>query len=232
MNNIANLFSHMDEILYPSDMIEVRGSIKGNAFFPGGTGLLNGEHSLEGKSVMILGQDFDCESSYEKSLVNGQEDIKRNATWRNLLYLLDSAGIDRNDCFFTNAIMGVRKADKATGKSPAFKDSAFIKQCQVFFLYQLETQRPKAILALGKYVAEFLAPTSEQLTDWHRIKNFSEIDKAKSQIKKNVIFSNGLTANLALLVHPSFRLVNVSRRSFQDEKDGHQAEIKMIQAIL
>lgn len=222
----------MDGLLYPSNMMEVKGSIKGNAFFPGGTGLLNGEHSLAGKSVMILGQDFDCESNYKESLTNGQENIERNATWRNLLCLLDSVGIDRNDCFFTNAIMGVRKADKATGKSPAFRDKVFIKQCQEFFLRQLETQRPKAILVLGKYVAEFLASTSEQLIDWHRIKSFSEIDKAESQIKKNVVFNNGLTANLALLVHPSFRPVNISRRSFQNEPDGHQAEIKMIQAIL
>jgi uracil-DNA glycosylase len=126
--------------------------------------------------------------------------------------------------------MGVRKGDIGTGKSPAFKDKLFVKQCQELFLYQLEIQRPEIILVLGKHVAEFLAPTAEQLNGWQRIRNFSEVDSAGSQVKSNVVFTNGIVASLALLTHPSFRPLNVHRRSFQGETNS-TAEIKMIQAI-
>lgn len=231
MNDIKNLFLHSSTLSYPQDMIEVNGSLKGNAFFPGGTGLLGGEISLAGKPVMVLGQDFDCAANYAVSLENGRENIEQNATWRNLLALLKLTDINPNNCFFTNAIMGIRKGNKGTGKSPAFKDKAFIKQCQELFLYQLEAQKPKVILVLGKHVAEFLAPTAAQLNDWQRIKNFSEVDKAGSQVKSNIIFNNGLVANVVLLTHPSFRPVNVHRRSFQGIK-GCSAEVKMIQTIM
>ena len=112
---------------------------------------------------MILGQDFDCETNYKKSLGPGSESITKDPTWRNLVAFLDELNAFPNICFFTNAILSVRKGNKGTGKSPAFKDKDFIKQCQEFFLYQLEIQKPLTIFALGKYVGEFLSSTSEDL---------------------------------------------------------------------
>ena len=205
MTDIEKLFLRISHLAYPHTMQQVDGSISETAFFPGGTGVFGGENNLSTKHIMVLGQDFDCEANYKKSLDNGRENITQNATWRNLLVLFKQVGIDPIDCFFTNAIMGIRKGDKGTGKSPAFKDKVFIKECQELFLYQMEIQKPKIILVLGKHVAEFLAPTAKQLADWQSIKNFAGVDEAGSQVKENVVFDNGLIASLVLLTHPSFR---------------------------
>lgn len=129
--------------------------------------------------------------------------------------------------------MGVRRGNKGTGKSPAFKHSEFISDCQKIFLYQLGIQKPKAIFVLGKFTAEFLASTSqdEKLKCWTRIENFKKIDQQGFQVKKDIMFNNNIKSNLVLLTHPSFRPVNVGRRTF-DGENGHEAEIKMIRAIL
>ena len=141
----------------------VGGEITGVAFFPGGKGTFNNENIISDKKIMILGQDFDCKDNFEVSKNNGKEDIRKNPTWRNLLILLGEAGISNNDCFFTNAILGVRKGNKGTGKSPAFKSPEFIAGCQQFFLHQIEVQKPEAIFVLGKFTAKFLANMSERL---------------------------------------------------------------------
>jgi uracil-DNA glycosylase len=127
--------------------------------------------------------------------------------------------------------MGVRERDKGTGKSPAFKDTNFIEDCQKFFLYQIEIQKPKAILVLGKFTAQFLAKTSEQLACWSTIKNFSELDKTNNQVKIGTTFKNNIKSNLVLLTHPSFRPVNISRRAFA-QLTGHDAEMEMLNVVL
>ena len=212
-------------------MKKVKCEIRGIAFFPGGKGTFDNVDSFSNKSIMVLGQDFDCEKSYKISFENGKEDIEKNPTWRNLLKFLKEVHIEPNDCFFTNAIMGIRKGDIGIGKSPAFEDKIFIKECREFFLSQLEIQKPKAIFVLGKYVAEFLSPTSKYLVCWTEIKDFKTIDEKNIQIKKDVVFDNGIKTNLVLLTHPSYRPVNIHRRSFK-KYTGHDAEIMMVKEIL
>lgn len=238
MTDIKNLFSHLDILTYPSTMIKVKGEITGLAFFPGGKGTFDNGESLSKKTIMILGQDFDCETNYCLSLRNGQEDINKNPTWRNLRKFLGDINKTPDDCFFTNAIMGIRNGSISTGKSPAFKDKKFIQECQRFFLYQIEIQKPKAIFVLGKYVAEFLAFKSEEfaltsmdLSGWEKIKSFATIDEQGNQIKKDIIFKNGIKTNLVILTHPSYRHANIHRRSYNN-LFGHEAEIKMAQEIL
>jgi hypothetical protein len=110
MVDIENLLSRLDTLSYPQNMLPVRGSIKGPAFFPGGTGILGGESNLASKRVMVLGQDFDCETNYKKSLENGRENIEHNATWRNLLSLLKLADIDYTNCFLLMQLWAFARA--------------------------------------------------------------------------------------------------------------------------
>jgi len=238
MTDIENLFSRLSTLSYPHTMKEIKGNIKGRAFFPAGKGTFDNGDSLSNTSIMVLGQDFDSEKNYKISLEKGQEDINKNPTWRNLCLFLTAIGKSPEDCFFTNAIMGIRKSDVSTGKSPAFKDQKFIQDCQKFFLYQIEIQKPKVIFVLGKYVAEFLAfstegfaLTSMNLSSWKNIKNFATLDEKGNQIKKDIIFNNGIKSSLVILTHPSFRPSNIHRRSFNDYA-GHEAEINMVQEIL
>jgi uracil-DNA glycosylase len=231
MTDIEKLFAYIDTISYPDSIKKVAGGIQGIAFFPGGKGTFDNSDILSNKSIMILGQDFDCEKNYQVSFNNRQEDTNKNPTWRNLQNLLKSIDKSPNDCFFTNAIMGVRNGEISTGKSPGFKDKKFLQDCQNLFLYQIKIQKPKAIFVLGKYTAEFLAPTSDQLSDWEKISNFVTLDKKNIQIKKDVIFNNGVKSNLIILTHPSFQHLNVHRRSFNNFI-GIEAEIKMAQEII
>lgn len=233
MTDISKLEDKLKDLKYPNLMTLIKEKIPGRAFFPGGTGLFNeNDKSLSGKDIMILGQDFDCETNYQKSLEAGEENITKNPTWRNLLSFLEELGISTDRCFFTNAIPGLRKGNVGTGKSPAFKDQEFIKKCRDYFLIQLAVQKPKIIFALGIHVAKFLSETSADLNCWKRIKNFAHVDQANNQVI-SANFDNGTTSNVILLTHPSFRNSNVYRRTCKDENfKGNAAEVWMVKSVL
>jgi hypothetical protein len=140
MDEIQSLFNKIEKLSYPGSMRMAKGEIEGLAFFPGGKGTFSNGNTVSDKDIMILGQDFDCETNFAISKKNKKEDINKNPTWRNLLAILKEVDISPDNCFFTNAILGVRKGSLGTGKSPAFRDPNFIKDCQNFFLNQIETQ--------------------------------------------------------------------------------------------
>jgi len=211
-------------------MQRIAGKIKGTAFFPGGRGTTDGSETISNKPIMVLGQDFDTVEKFNKDVEADEEDMEKNATWNNLRKLLKECDFKLNDCFFTNVILGARNNSKATGKSPAFKDKEFISYCRKFFLKQLETQKPKLILVLGKEVAMFLGQYGGKLEVWKKIINFQSVDEAGNQIIRDATFPNGITTNLVLLVHPSYRPVNVKRRRFNG-LDGIDAEVEMIKTM-
>jgi hypothetical protein len=230
MKETEKLTQLASELPYPESMLPIKG-IGGKSFFPGGRGLWkDADQTVSTKKYMILGQDFDTVEAFEKAKHNGQEDISKNATWRNLLGFLKDCSISEADCFFTNVIMGARKEGSNSGRSPAFKDREFIAACQEFFLVQLVIQKPELILVLGKEPARFLSSLSPQLDFWKKEQSFAKIDEAGEQVKRNVVFRNGVSTNLVLLTHPSFWPVNVHRRRF-DGKKGHEAEVGMVWSV-
>jgi len=232
MTEIETLIVKLDTFPYPDSMDMVKAEIPGLAFFPGGKGIYHdNDETISNKKIMILGQDFDSETSYQASFKAGKEDEVKNPTWRNLLAFLEKVGIDRSNCFFTNGIMGIRTDDKSTGPSPAFKDDVFLNNCRNFFLEQISIQRPKLILVLGTYTAKFLSATSPDLDCWSVVRPFKIIDHNKHHVKEKVKFKNGVESNLVLLTHPSFRPVNVGRRTYNELK-GTDAEIGMVKSIL
>ena len=247
MTDYQMLFDKLQTIKYPNTdkVVMIPIPYKDNegqfkvlelGFFPAGRGTYNkSDENISNKEIMILGQDFDCTKNYKKTDERGKEDIEGNATWSNLLSFLKKVEVNQTNCFFTNAIMGVRKGDIGTGKSPAFKDVDFIKQCQELFLTQLKIQEPNAIFVLGKYVAEFLAPLESKcgnkLTSWSRIKNFAEVDEAEAYSKTEVIFRNGIKTNLVLLIHPSLRHANLRHRRLVKDA-GNDVEVEMVKDFL
>lgn len=231
MTDVDKLFDRIDKFRYPATMIQVKNEIRGLAFFPAGTGTFSGDKNLSDKNIMILGQDFDCETTYQNVTLKAErEDTQKNPTWRNLLKFLKSVDVLPTECFFTNAIMGIRKGNRGIGKSPAFKDKEFIENCREFFLYQLKIMEPNAIFVLGPRVGEFLSSTSKDLICWKSIPNFTTIDKTRTQTI-SATFNNGIKSKLVLLTHPSMRPPNVKRRTYQKES-GDKAEIRMVQSIL
>jgi len=225
---IQQLFDEIRKCnFYPDTMLKICGEIKGTAFFPGGVGTIDNSEDLFSRKIMILGQDFDCETNFNESVKRGFEDIKGNPTWRNILKLLKECQIKIDECFFTNAILGIRKGSEGTGKSPAFQDLNFIDYCRSFFIKQVELQKPRLIIVLGKYPALFLAPINEKLSLWKKFTNFKYLDENNLQVIKNVIISNNIITNFIVLVHPSLRHLNIAKRKYLDFT-GHEAEIQMI----
>lgn len=78
---------------------------------------------------------------------------RRFPTWANLLPLLHEAGIAPEQCFFTNAYMGLREGAGTTGRFPGSRDEQFVERCRAFFLHQIRAQQPRVVLALGVCVS-------------------------------------------------------------------------------
>ena len=54
-----------------------------------------------------------------------------------VLPLLESAGIQREECFFTNVYMGLSAGDSNTGPSPGAKNREFKRRCESFLTEQI-----------------------------------------------------------------------------------------------
>ncbi|MEO8144698.1 MAG: uracil-DNA glycosylase family protein, partial [Betaproteobacteria bacterium] len=208
--------------------------IPGLAFFPGGRGVFQERRELPNfpfLKVMVIGQDFDNLSNYECSLRGGEENRKL-ATWKQLLNLLDRAGIPPTACFFTNAYMGLRETGKNTGPSPGQRSYSFRNECLTFFRRQLVLQQPRMILCLGLHAAAFLSLASPKLQVW-ALEQFSKIDAAGTGLVKEVQFTDcPLTVPaVALLVHPSHRRLNIKLRTF-GSLHGDEAELALLRDAL
>lgn len=213
---------------YPEGVIPVRARIPRTAFFPGGNGLLHAEQDIPVGKVMVLGHNFDSEKGFEKSLARGEEKIT-GATWRNLLDLLGAVNISPLDCFFTNAYMGIKQGDEATGKFPGAKSPQFIDACQKFLIEQIKVQLPKLIVTLGNYVPAFIAPLSKELASWRDCESVTKLDAMNRQLVSPVHFSEvaEYTTTIAALTHPSFRRLNVKHRKYNDAT-GNDAELALL----
>jgi uracil-DNA glycosylase len=216
---------------YPTGVLEIPEQILGTSFFPGGTGLW-----CEGRDdvpqfpvggIMVLGHNFDKVSGYKKSLLKFTETLEIG-TWGNLLPVLERAEIAKEDCFFTNIYMGLKEEGSASGRFPGADCPDFVKRCEQFFITQIERQRPRTILALGREVPPFLARLSHQLSAWSAVKKWAEIDQA-GPVACDVSF-NGVPdhkCTVACLVHPSYRRSNIKLR-YWGELKADDAENQMI----
>ena len=108
---IDQLHTDSHNLHYPEGIVKVDKPLRGTAFFPGGDGLyLENEVADHLIKYMILGQDYDNVKNYEKvrDSEKQSEVALKNRTWINILVLLEKAGISPKECFFTNALMGLK----------------------------------------------------------------------------------------------------------------------------
>jgi uracil-DNA glycosylase len=215
----------------PKGVIPVQKRIPGKAFFPGGAGLWNATLNTQlppmpTEKIMIVGQDFDSWNSYQNSLARGSEDID-GPTWGPLRQLLNRSDIRPEDCFFTNAYMGIRLGP-ATGKFPGASDSRFKQLCQAFLEEQIAVQQPRLILTLGKYIPEFIAILSSDLAAWKRCKSLTDIDAVQKAMINNVRFKVcPKPCSVAALTHPCFRHLNIGQRRYKGLQ-GDTAELALL----
>jgi len=224
---------------YPDGVVAVPARITGTAFFPGGYGLWNPRRiepppPLPVGGIMILGHDFHSRAAFERSFEAGGEvtdgprsTYRTGSTWRNLLPLLEKAGIRPEECFFTNAYMGLREGDATTGRFPGSRDPQFVARCQRFFITQLRAQQPSIILALGAWVPQFLAPLSAQLSKWRDQRSLDAIDDAGPVVPGTRFDGYDRECVVVALTHPSLRGPNVRRRRYEKHVGG-EAELAML----
>jgi hypothetical protein len=172
---VAGLLADMDALvpseLYPADVLSIPNQkITGTAFFPGGSGLYLEDVGADDDvqfpfgGAMILGHNFDSEIGFHKSFSDGKESLT-SSTWGPLLRLLTGASIPPEQCFFSNAFMGMcAGADNRDYKGR--DDKGFRDGCLEFLLCQIETQRPRFILTLGLHAPPLLACASSDLKAW------------------------------------------------------------------
>lgn len=124
-------------------------------FFPGGRG--HKSRFFPQSPVMFIGHNFDTDAGFRRSVDRGSED-PRMPTWRNMRELfLPTAGLDENDCFFTNLYLGAivhpepKNGEKRkTANTGTFKRSPQYRNASVKGLRaQVEIVRPKVIALLG-----------------------------------------------------------------------------------
>lgn len=235
MRTIDYLFAlHDQRSSYPDGVIRIPRRIPGTAFFPGGSGLWNTQpNELPpplpiGRRVIVVGHNFDSELSFERSCSHPGENLK-GATWRNLLEFLKQVGIPPEQCFFTNAYVGLRAGDRTTGRFPGERDHDFVCWCRNFLLEQLRFMQPRLILSLGVYVPRFLAPLSPELCKkWSHVKGFKTLDKQGAALVYPSTFEGvRRQAAVVALTHPSLRLSNVKHRRYGN-LEGNAAELELV----
>jgi hypothetical protein len=216
---------------YPAGVLSVPEPIVGTAFFPGGYGLWNPSASralppFPVGGVMVLGHDFHSKAGYEASFKNRGESLKQ-PTWRNLLPLLKRSGIFPEECFFTNAFMGLR-AEGTTGPFPGADDPEFRSYCQDLLQSQISVQRPSLIITLGVHSPPMLAELSLQLKPWLLKRGLKNLDKV-GPIQTDVGFRGiaGFSTTVVALIHPSLRSASLKHREYKTIK-GPKAEDLML----
>jgi len=143
--------------------------IPGTSFFPGGTGLWRGNAYFGSiplyfpeLPVMLIGHNFDSIKAHGISQAKGGE--VGSEFWKRLLGYLREAYLPPENCFFSNALMGL-KPGSALGPMPSVP--GYEEQCQAFLLRQIEIVAPRAIVALGGKASERIRRAAPKIPWMH-----------------------------------------------------------------
>ena len=240
---IEYLFNERRKVApYPSGVKPVPKMLSGTAFFPGGSGLwlgysgswytLSDRPDMPKEKVMILGHNFDSEVGYKYTESLKEQHELESHTWRNLRELLRETDIQLEDCFFTNAFMGLIEGEGNTGEFPGVNDSGFVQRCRSFLDRQIEMQQPRLILTLGSWVPWFITPLSSGLAVWRGYESFRDLD-VSGPVISDVRFKGTpeKPVTVVALMHPSQRRRNIWRRRYRGLK-GEAAELAMLKDAL
>lgn len=224
------LFEEMKRIVtkYPNGVVEVPKMLYIKEFFPGGIGFTTCSNIEKEFEVLVFAHDFDSKNNYYKYKEDGSHE--NNSTLDNLEKMLQEIkGVCIEDCFLSNAIMGLRNSDKNTGEYAPFKDKNFLKLNEEFIRMQIEIIHPKLIITLGNDSLEIVKNALSI-----KLRNFGLVnsDKNIKSIEKNIIMDE-LKFDLIALTHTTNnrRQRNLSYRNYFKNDEilkGEQAEIEMM----
>lgn len=154
---------------YPDDVAPVPEQLPGTAAFAAGAGLWRPPGStvlpdFPYGGLMVLGHNLDTESGYRKALDSGVSHGDPSvpghpmmSTWVGLYKLLDFAGVDRTEFFFTNVFVGLMTGDRNVGRFTRHATAEYHAWRREFLKLQVHTMRPKAVLVLGTHACDDVA---------------------------------------------------------------------------
>jgi len=240
---ILELESRFDGEAYPPGLTRFPGILKGQGFFPGGDGLWRDDPASANAppfpvgGIMILGNDFGCEDNpdpkspgFKQCLARGFEEPR---TW-SIKDTLIKAGRLSEQCFFTNAYLGLRTESPSTGRSPGAKVEVFKAMCRRFLHDQIQEQKPRLIVCLGHEPRLLLASMMLPKTHvWNCRCSFKKLDSNCNQILRVSLQSGGESLSPVILeiAHPSFAWSNRAQapRTFRGYR-GEDAEVELLRA--
>lgn len=238
---VEQFFDRIAELeRWPEGVVPVPQRIAPPAFFSASDGLWregpdDGDVAFPFGGIMIVGHNLDSEAAYAKRLAEdrphgGPE--SRMATWVNLLATLQRSGIGPKRCFFTNAYVGLKAGEVASGKFAGESDPGFRRWCEAFLIEQIRTMEPAVIVALGGPARRFLAGLSHGLAAWRSTRQ-ADVDAANAGLIESADLGNHEVSAVSL-VHPSFGNRHVGTRRYVDaagaEHAGAEAETAMLRA--
>jgi uracil-DNA glycosylase family 4 len=226
-----DLFNHCARLVqnYPQGTIGLTSGfpVAGCGFFPVASGSFHDgclTTSITPRKLMFIGQDWGCEDNLGPLNSYKDADIKFG-TGKILLNLLKEARIPLNECFFTNALFGVRSGATNTGPSPGWNDQKFVDCCADALRVQIEAVRPKGIICLGRAAPALMMRLMSECAPWQSAKSFTAIDKAGNAVIR--IGSLPRVNVAAILVHPSFRAANAKCRWYRGSTNN-DAEMRIL----
>ncbi len=100
---------------------------------------------------MFVGHNFDSQRAFQRSLLRKGE--ASGQFWKFLLAMLEAAQLRPEECFFTNALMGL-KPGSATGPMP--RVPGYLEQCGMYLRQQATIVQALCAVALGTHAAGFV----------------------------------------------------------------------------
>jgi hypothetical protein len=139
---------------------------RGTAFFPGGFGVWRYDPSVDAPVFPkggndFVGHNFDGTDSQDERDVEDIDELDTQ-TWKGLIKHLDNPNLQlrRNQCFFTNALMGLRPG-RSVGTIRG--NDAYYSQCERFLEIQITATRPRLVVVLGIETIDRFRAISPQL---------------------------------------------------------------------
>jgi hypothetical protein len=157
---------------YPPDVVPVPELLPGTAAFGASVGLYREAGStalpkFPTGGLMVVGHNLDSVENYESRRATGFSHgnhgpgVPTMSTWRGLYRLLELAGLDRRQLFFTNVYVGLKQG-KPTGQFSHHAAPRYRRWCREFLEHQYLKMRPKVVLVLGEPAWSELSVAADQ----------------------------------------------------------------------
>jgi hypothetical protein len=211
---------------YPTGVVRVCRYIDGTAFFAGGPGLYCKEPpsvrlpDFPYAKTMVIGHNLDAVGSYKdrynRGLPHGGE-VETMRTWVGLYDLLGRADVNREECFFTNAYVGLIDDEHAIGPFPGRKDRQFVCWCRKFLRFQIDTMKPSVIATIGGDARRFVGRMTPDLAMW----------RARPSLTVSRAEIDGHSFAAVALAHPSMYPSSVRARRYRN-REGEDADAALL----